>query len=332
MKSRNSATARVGYVAGGLYAALAFTVVGAGLAADYPNRPIRLVVSSAPGGGTDITWRTIEPKMSAALGQRMVVDNRGGAGGDIGAGIVARATPDGYTVLGGVSSLTINPAFKKDMPYDVLRDLAPISLATTSPNILLAHPSVPAKTVPELIRHLKSQPQPLQFASAGVGSMPHLMMELFIHMTGVQLAHIPYAGTGQAIGFVVGGQLPLIMGNILPVLPHVKSGRLRAYAVTSATRSSAAPEIPTLAESGVAGYEAVQWFGMWVPAGTPREITTKIHAAMVQALNDPEIRQQVTRTGADAAPSATPADFGRFVRAEMKKWEGLIKSAKLQMK
>jgi tripartite-type tricarboxylate transporter receptor subunit TctC len=289
-------------------------VVVSAVWAEYPARPMRLVVPSAPGGGTDLTWRMIAPKLSDLLGQRIVVDNRGGAGGDIGAAIVAQANADGYTLLGGVSSLTINPAFKKNMPYNVLRDLAPVSLATKSPNFLLSNPAVPAKTVRELVAYIKAQPQPLQFASAGVGSMPHLMMELFLDMT------------------VIGGQIPFMTGNILPVLPHVRAGRLRAYAVTSATRSAVVPEIPTLAEAGVPGYEAVQWFGMWAPAGTPREIVAKVHRALAQVLNDPEVKGRMTASGADVSPSQSPQAFGGFIRAEMEKWAAVIKSAKIEMK
>jgi tripartite-type tricarboxylate transporter receptor subunit TctC len=300
--------------------------------AAYPERPIRLVIPSVPGGGTDLTWRLIAPKLSAALGQSVVADNRGGAGADIGANIVSNANADGYTLLGGVSSLTINPAFKKNMPYDVLKDLAPVSLATTSPNFLLSHPSVPAKTVPQLIDYIRKQPQPLQFASAGVGSMPHLMMELFLNLPDLKMIHVPYRGTGQATGFVIGGQVPFMTGNLLPVLPHVKSGRLRAYAVTSAKRSPAAPDVPTLAESGVPGYEAERWFGMWVPAGTPRPIVTQLHKAMVKVLNDPEVRERATKSGATTAPSESPEAFGQFIRAEMKKWAKVIKSAGLEMK
>jgi len=300
--------------------------------AEYPVRPIRLVVPSSPGGGTDLTWRMIEPKLSGLLGERIVVDNRGGAGGDIGAAIVAQANADGYTLLGGVSSLTINPAFKKNMPYNVLRDLAPVSLATKSPNFLLSNPSVPAKTVAELVAYIKAQPQPLQFASAGVGSMPHLMMELFLNMTNLKMIHIPYRGTGQSLAPVIGGQIPFMTGNILPVLPHVRAGRLRAYAVTSATRSPVVPEIPTLAEAGVPGYEAVQWFGMWAPARTPRDIVAKVHRALVQTLNDPEVKKRMTATGADVSPSQSPEAFSGFIRTEMKKWAAVIKSAKIEMK
>ena len=297
----------------------------------YPARPMRLVVPSVPAGGTDLTWRMIEPKLSELLGQRVVIDNRGGGGGDIGAAVVARAQPDGYTLLGGVASITINPAFKKDIPFDVLRDLAPISLATKAPNILVSHPSLPAKSVAELIAYIRAQPRRLQFASAGIGSMPHLMMELFLNMTGLKLIHVAYKGTGQASLDVIGGQVPLMTGNVLPTLPLVTSGRLRAYGVTSATRIAAASEIPTLAESGVPGYEAVQWFGMWAPAHTPREIVVKLHHALTQALNDPVLKKRLLDDGAAVAPSASPEAFREFIGSEMKKWANVIKTAGIEM-
>ena len=298
---------------------------------ETPSRPIRLVVPSVPAGGTDLTWRMIEPRLSERLGQKIVVDNRGGAGGDIGAGIVALAQPDGHTLLGGVSSITINPAFKKNISYDVMRDLAPVSLAVTAPNILVSHPAVPAKSVPELIAYLKAQPQRLQFASAGIGSMPHLMTELFLNMTGLKLIHVAYRGTGQASVDVVAGHVPLMTGNVLPTLPLITSGRLRAYGVTSVRRIAAAPDIPTLDESGVRGYEAVQWFGMWAPAGTPRAAIVKLHRALEQVLNDPALKKRLTDNGADAAPSASPEAFREFVRSEMSKWAKVIKTAGIEM-
>lgn len=299
--------------------------------AESPARPIRLVVPSVPAGGTDLTWRMIEPRLSDILGQKIVIDNRGGAGGDIGAAIVALAQPDGHTLLGGVSSVTINPAFKKNIPYNIVRDLAPVSLAVKAPNILVSHPALPAKSVPELIAYIKAQPQRLQFASAGVGSMPHLMMELFLNITGLKLIHVAYRGTGQASVDVVAGHVPLMTGNVLPTLPLIISGRLRAYGVTSARRIAAAPDIPTLAESGVSGYEAVQWFGMWAPAGTPRELIVKLHRALEQVLNDPALKKRLTDNGADAAPSASPEAFREFVRSEMSKWANVIKTAGIEM-
>jgi len=311
--------------------AVALFGVTPAISADYPTRPIRVVVSSAPGGGTDLTWRLIESRMSQILGQTLVIDNRGGAGGDVGANLVAFANPDGYTLLGGVSSITINPAFKKNMQYDVLRDLAPVSLAVQAPNILLTHPSVPAKTLSELITHMKSRPKPMQYASAGVGSMPHLMMELFQNMTGVKLVHVSYKGTGQASTDVLGGHLPMMMGNILPTLPHIGSGRLRAHGITSSKRSSAAPDIPTLSEAGVPGYEAVQWFGMWAPGKTPQPVVARLHRALTQALNDPALKKRFADDGAETAPSESPQAFDGFIRAEMNKWAKVIKSAGIEM-
>jgi tripartite-type tricarboxylate transporter receptor subunit TctC len=299
--------------------------------AESPARPIRLVVPSVPAGGTDLTWRMIEPKLSELLGQKIVIDNRGGAGGDIGAGIVALAQPDGLTLLGGVSSVTINPAFKKNIPYNIVRDLAPVSLAVKAPNILVSHPALPAQSVPELIAYIKAQPQRLQFASAGIGSMPHLMMELFLNITGLKLTHVAYRGTGQASVDVIAGHVPLMTGNVLPTLPLITSGRLRAYGVTSARRIAAAPAIPTLAESGVTGYEAVQWFGMWAPALTPRETVVKLHRALGQVLNDPALKKRLTDDGADVAPSASPEAFRDFIAAEMRKWARVIKDAGIEM-
>ncbi len=299
--------------------------------AETPSRPIRLVVPSVPAGGTDLTWRMIEPRLSERLGQKIVVDNRGGAGGDIGAGIVALAQPDGHTLLGGVSSITINPAFKKNISYNVMRDLAPVSLAVKAPNILVSHPGLPAKTVPELIAYIKAQPQRLQFASAGIGSMPHLMMELFLNMTGLKLIHVAYRGTGQAAVDVVAGHVPMMTSNVLPTLPLITSGRLRAYGVTSVRRIAAAPDIPTLAESGVTGYEAVQWFGMWAPAKTPRETIVKLHRALAQVLNDPALKKRLTDDGAEVAPSASPEAFRVCIRAEMSKWAKVIKTAGIEM-
>jgi len=317
--------------AAALIATVLISPVASAASAEYPTRPIRVIVSSAPGGGTDLTWRLIESRMSQILGQTLVIDNRGGAGGDVGANLVAIANPDGYTLLGGVSSITINPAFKKDMPYDVLRDLAPVSLAVQAPNILVSHPSVPVKALPELINYMKTRPKPMQYASAGVGSMPHLMMELLQNMTGVKLLQVSYKGTGQASTDVLGGQLPLMMGNILPTLPHIASGRLRAYGITSNKRSPAAPDIPTLSEAGVPGYEAVQWFGMWSPKKTPQPIVTKLHRALTQALNDPALKKRFSDDGAETAPSESPQAFDAFIRAEMNKWATVIKSAGMEM-
>ncbi|MCC7483971.1 MAG: tripartite tricarboxylate transporter substrate binding protein [Burkholderiales bacterium] len=326
-----TAADRLRRVLRGTAVAGACSLASPGAFADYPERPIRLVIPSVPGGATDFIWRSVEPGMAAILGQRLVADNRGGAGGDVGAAIVAQAPADGYTLLGGVASITINAAARKNQSYRLLRDFAPVSLAVKAPNMLLSHPSVPARTVKELIAYVKSQPRPMQFASAGAGSMPHLMMELFLNLTGLTMIHVPYKGTGQIVADVVGGQVPFMMGNILPMLPHVQAGRVRAYGVTSATRSAVAPDIPALAEAGVPGYEAVQWFGMWAPAGTPPALVKKLHHALSQALNEPAFGKRMAGGGAEVAPSASPAAFHEFVLAEIRKWERVARDAKLDL-
>jgi len=294
--------------------------------AAYPEKPVRLVVPSVPGGGTDTTMRMIAPKLGELLGQQVVLDNRGGAAGNIGAEAVARAAPDGYTLLAVISSHTINPHMMSKVPFDLERDFAPVSLAVTVPNVLLSNPSLPVKTVKELIVFARARPGQLQYASAGYGSNPHLMMELFTRMAGVKMLHVAYKGIAPAFTDVMAGHVHMMAGNILNALPHVRSGRLRAYGVTSATRSSGAPEIPAIAES-VPGYEAVQWFGLAAPAGTPREIVTRLHAAVVQALTDPVLSKRFVTDGADPRPSKSPEEFAAFMRSEHRKWGQVVKSA-----
>ncbi|MBI4195582.1 MAG: tripartite tricarboxylate transporter substrate binding protein [Betaproteobacteria bacterium] len=307
-------------------AALCLLATGA-LAAGYPDRPVRLVVPSPPGGGTDTTTRMIAPKLSEILGQQLVIDNRGGAAGNIGAEIVARAAPDGYTLLACIASHTSNPAVMKKVGYDLERDFAPISLMVKVPNILISHPSLPAKNIKELIAFARARPGQLQFASAGLGSAPHLMMELFASMAGLKMIHVPYKGAGPALTDVIAGHVPIFAGNILSTLPHVKAGRVRAYGVTSARRSTAAPEIPAIAEGGLTGYEAVTWFGLLVPAGTPREIVMRLHGAVVGALEDPAVKQRFINDGAEPKPSSSPEEFREFMRAETKKWAKVIRDS-----
>ena len=295
--------------------------------AAYPEKPVRLVVPSVPGGGTDATMRILAPKLAELLGQQVIIDNRGGAAGNIGAEVVARATPDGYTLLAAVASHTINPHLMTKVPFDIERDFAPISLAVTLPNVLVSNPSLPVKTVKQLIAFVKAHPGELQYASAGYGSNPHLMMELFTGLAGLKMVHVPYKGAGPAFTDVIAGHVHMMAGNILSALPHVRSGRIRAYGVTSAKRSPGAPEIPTIAESGVPGYEAVQWFGLLAPAGTPPEIVKTLHAAVVKALNDPAINKRFVTGGADPRPSRSPEEFAAFMRAEHKKWGEVIRNA-----
>ena len=295
----------------------------------YPAKPVRLVVPSAPGGGTDITARVMAPKLGEYLGQQVVVENRAGAGTMIGGELVARAAPDGYTLLMGISTLAINPAMYKKVPYDALKDFAPISQAVSLPNILVVHPSLPAKTVKELIAFSRARPGQIQFASAGVGTNPHLTAELFLSMTGLKMLHIPYKGSGAGIIDVIAGHVPVMTPSILTGLPHAKAGRLRALGVTSARRAGGAPDIPTIAEAGVPGYEAVQWFGILAPAGTPRAIIDRVHREAVRVLQNPETKERLVADGADPVGS-TPEQFAAFIRAETAKWAKVVKAIGIQ--
>jgi len=285
----------------------------------YPVRPIRLVVPSSPGGGTDITARIMAPKLGEYLGQQVVVENRPGAGTMIGGEAVARSAPDGYTLLMGISTLAINPAMYRKMPYDALKDFAPISQAVSLPNILVTHPSLPVKTVKELIAFGKARPGQINFASAGVGTNPHLSMELFLSMAGVKMIHVPYKGSGQGVIDLIAGHVSVMTPSILTGLPHIKAGRLRGLGVTSARRAAGAPEIPTIAEAGVPGYEAVQWFGILAPAGTPRAIIERVNREAVRVLQTPDVRERLVADGADPVGSS-PDEFGAFIRAETVKW------------
>lgn len=308
-------------------AAVLLGAVATSAAAAYPDRPIRLIVPSPPGGGTDASTRAIVPKLSEVLGQNIVVDNRGGASGNLGAEVAAQAPADGYTLLAIIASHTSNPAVMRKVSFDLARDFAPISRTVTLPNLLVSHPSFPAKNTKELIAFVKARPGQVQFASGGIGSIQHFAMELFIHMAQLKMIHVPYKGVGPATSDVIAGHVPMLAANILTLLPHVKSGRLRAHGVTSLERSSAAPDIPTIAEAGLPGYEAVQWYGLVAPAGTPPEIVKKLHAAVVQVLNDPEVQQRFRNGGAEPTPSESPEAYAKLIRSELKKWADVAKAA-----
>ncbi|HXF65679.1 MAG TPA: tripartite tricarboxylate transporter substrate binding protein [Burkholderiales bacterium] len=292
----------------------------------YPARALRLVVPSSPGGGADISARIIAPKLSEALGQQVVVENRPGASTMIGGEAVARAAPDGYTLLLGISTLAINPAIYRKIPYDALKDFAPVSQLVSLPNLLVTHPSLPVATVKELVALARARPGQIHYASAGVGTNPHFSMELFLSMAGLRMVHVPYKGSGRGIVEVIAGQVPVMMPSILAGLPHAKSGRLRALGVTSAKRAGGAPGIPTIAEAGVPGYEAVQWFGVLAPAATPREIVSRLHGEIVRALHSPEVRGRFAADGADPVGS-TPEEFAAFLRAETAKWAKVAQEA-----
>jgi tripartite-type tricarboxylate transporter receptor subunit TctC len=293
---------------------------------NYPTRAVRLVVPSSPGGGTDISARILAPQLSAFLGQQVVVENRPGAGTMIGGEAVARAAPDGYTLLMGISTLAINPAMYKKVTYDALKDLAPVSQAVSLSNVLVVHPSLPSKNVKEFVALVKPRPGQVNFASAGVGTSPHLSMELFLVMTGVKMLHVPYKGSGPGVSDLVAGHVPVMMPNMLSAQPHIKSGRLRALGVTGTKRAPGADDIPTIAEAGVPGYEAVQWYGVLAPAATPRDIITKLHAGVVRALQNPEVRQRLLNDGAEPVGSS-PEEFSTYLRAETVKWAKVIQAA-----
>jgi tripartite-type tricarboxylate transporter receptor subunit TctC len=300
---------------------------GAELAAEYPNRPIRLVVPFPPGGGTDIVARTVSAKLTEAWGQQIIIDNRGGAGGVIGADTVAKAIPDGYTLLFGTpGALVINPLLNSKLPYDAVRDFAPVSLLALNPQLLAVHYTLPVTSVKELIALAKAQPGKLNYASVGEGTPNHLAMELFKSMTGVDIAHVPYKGAAPAVTDLVGGHVQLMFNPMPPLMPHVKSGRLRALAVGGVQRSPALPDIPTVAEAGVTGYEYVTWYSIVAPAKTPRAIIDKLNARLAAILAIPEVAQRLASQGAEPRAS-TPAELAGFMRADHTRLGNIIRYA-----
>ena len=294
----------------------------------YPNRPVRLVAPFAPGGGTDISARILAEGLGPVLGQTVVVDNRPGAGSILGTEIVAKAAPDGYTLLLGNISMAFNAALYRKLPFDALRDFIPISLVTDQPNILVAHPAVPAKSLKDFIALARSQPGKLTFGSAGLGSGTHLAMEMLLMSQSMNLVHVPYKGTGPALTALLGNQITVFFSTFASALPHVRSDRLRAFAVTSAKRTRALPEVPTVAESGVPGYEYSTWYGLLAPAGTPRAIVNRLNQATVKVLNLPETRQKYENQGVDAIPS-TVAQYSAHLKAETEKWAKVVRVANI---
>jgi tripartite-type tricarboxylate transporter receptor subunit TctC len=292
----------------------------------YPVKPVRVVVPSSPGGGTDIVARIMAPELAKHLGQQFVIDNRPGAGTMIGIEIVANAPADGYALLMTPSTLAINSALYKKVPYDPVRDFAPITELISSPSIIVVHPSVPVKTIKELIAFARARPGQMNYASAGTGTYPHMTMELFQSMAGVKMVHIPYKGTGPATIDMLAGHTAVMAGTILSVMPYVRAGRLRALGITSAKRSPVAPEIPTVSEAGLPGFESVQWYGFLAPAKTPRDVVTRLHAETARILQQTETRERFTNDGADPVGN-TPEEFGRFVQSELAKWAKVARDA-----
>ncbi len=295
----------------------------------YPTRAVRLIVPSSPGGGTDISARILAPQLTQFLGQQVVVENRPGAGTMIGGEAVARAAPDGYTLLMGISTLAINPAMYKKVTYDALKDLAPVSQAVALSNVLVIHPSLPSRNLKDFIAFAKARPGQINFASAGVGTSPHLSMELFLVMANLKMLHVPYKGSGPGVTDLIAGHVPVMMPNMLSAQPHIKSGRIRALGVTGTKRAPGADDIPTIAEAGLPGYEAVQWYGVLAPAATPRDIITKLHAGVVRALQNPDVRQRLLNDGAEPVGSS-PEEFAAYLRSETTKWAKVIKAAGIQ--
>ena len=309
-------------------AGLALICAGGALAQTpgYPVKPVRIIAGFPPGSGADITARVIGQKLGEAYGQQILVDNRLGAGSNIAAELAAKAAPDGYTVFIGTVANTINATLYAKLPFDFARDFAPVALTTSAPNILVVHPSVPAHSVAELIRLAKARPGQLNYASAGIGTAPHLSAEMFRSMAGISLAHIPYKGSPPAVTDLIGGQVALMFSPASSVLAQVKSGRLRALAVTTATRLPSLPELPTVAESGLSGYETVTWFGFVVPAATPRDIIGKLNLDTAKVLAQPEVRRQFASQGIDVI-GGTPEQFAAYIRAEIIKWARVIKES-----
>jgi len=299
------------------------------IAQDYPTRPIKFVVPYPPGGGTDVVARILVDPLAAELGQPIVIDNRGGAAGNLGTDIVAKSPADGYTILFTLSSHTINPKLYEKLPFDVERDFAPISLAAQIPQILVANPSVPITSVKELIAYAKANPGKLNYASVGIGSPAHIAGELLKLKTGIDMVHVPYKGGGPAVTDTIGGQVQLAFVSLPAALQHVKSGRLRAIAVTSAKRSASAPDVPTIAESGVPDYAVESWYGALAPAKTSPATVARLNAAFLKVLGDPQVKERLFAQGAEAAPS-TPAEFDRVIKEELAKWELVIKTARIK--
>ena len=295
----------------------------------YPAKPIRIVVPYPPGGGTDVVARTLAQKMTEVMGQPVIVDNRAGANGIIGSDAVAKAAPDGYTALITLATHVINPALYAKLPYGP-DDHAPVTVLAEYPFVITVHPSLPVKTVKEFIAFAKTRPGQLTFASSGNGSGPHLGMELFKSMAGIDVIHVPYKGAGQAMTDLLSGQVPIFLNNFLAGAQMIKAGRLRALAVTSGKRSSAAPEVPTVAESGVPGYAVTGWYGMMVPAATPAPLLRALHEGTVKALKSKEVSGRLSAEAAEIVAS-TPQEFAAFLKGESEKWSGVIRRAKVRL-
>lgn len=317
---------------GPLFRAIASIAIGAVAAlataqTSYPSKSIRIVVPFPAGGTTDILARAVAQRLTETMGQSVVVDNRAGAGGNIGADLVAKSAPDGYTLLmGTVGTHAINASLYAKMPYDHVRDFSPVILVAGVPNVLVINPTLPVNSVQELIAYGKANPGKLNFASSGNGTSIHLAAELFKTMTSVQMTHVPYKGSAPAVVDLVGGQVQLMFDNLPSALPQIKAGRLKALAVTSAQRSAALPDVPTVAETGLAGFEASSWFGLLAPAGTPKDVIAKLNGEVAKWLATPEAKDKLAAQGAIPA-GLSPDDFTRHIASETVKWQKVVRDS-----
>jgi tripartite-type tricarboxylate transporter receptor subunit TctC len=305
--------------------AIALAGCGNALAQGYPAKSIRFIVPFVPGGSTDIFARLIAPLLGESLGQQVVVDNRGGAGGTIGTELASRAAPDGYTILLGSANTAMNVSLYGKRSVDPLKEFAAVALLASAPNILVVHPSLPVKTVAELIALAKARPGQINYASGGNGSTPHLAAELFKTLGTVNLVHIPYKGTGPAVVAVLSGEASVVFPAAGAVLPQVRSGRLRALAICSLARSEAAPDLPTVSETGVKGYESAQWYGVLVPAGTPHEVVQRLNQELTQVVTGAGIKARLLKDATTVVDDLTPAAFAAYLKSEIAKWEKVVK-------
>jgi tripartite-type tricarboxylate transporter receptor subunit TctC len=313
----------------GALAAAALALLAAGAQAQtYPTKPIRWIVPFPPGGSTDLLARIVGQKLTESWGQTVVVENRGGAGGTLGAGEAARANADGYTLLMGAIHHTIATSAYPKLPYDFQRDFAPITVVAIVPNVLVVNPSIPAKTVPELIAYAKANPGKLTYGSAGMGTAHHLIGEVFNSRAGVSILHVPYKGSAPAVSDLIGGQVSIMYDTVASCLPHVKAGKLRALAVATAKRSSALPEVPTIAEAALPGFEVTTWFGALAPAKTPKELVTKLNAEIVKILAMPDVRKRLLDAGAEPVGN-TPEQMAAQIKRETEEYAKVVRQAKI---
>lgn len=310
--------------------ALACVALSSQAQESYPSRTIRLIVPSSPGGGTDASARIVSPKLSERLGQQVIIDYRPGAAAMIGTEAGARAAPDGYTLLIAQSTMTIVPSVYRKVRFDPVKDFSPISMVAIVPLLLVGHPSLPAKSLKELIALAKARPGQIDYAAGGYGGTSHLAMEHFLSMAAVRMTYVPYKSGNAGLVDALSGRIPVMLSNALVSLPHVRSGRFKAYGVTSAKRASEVPDIPTIAESGVPGYEAVQWFGILGPAALPRDIVAKLHRELQLVMQDAEVRKRFASDGADPIFSKTPEEFAAVIRSEVEKWAKVVRTAKIE--